>query len=382
MTTEDQNQLERYKLRISERIATSIGYPFAIDFNYEELYSMLGYHLNNVGDPYIESNYDGNTHEMEREVIDFFGDLFSAPRENRWGYVTNGGSEGNLYGLYVARELYPQGMVYYSESTHYSAQKNVHLLNMPSIVIRATEGGEMDYDDLRASVQLHRNRPAIILANIGTTMTEAKDSVSTIRQILKELAITSSYIHCDAALAGTYLALLDDNAPFNFKNGADSIACSGHKFIGTPIPCGIIIVRKNYKDRIGRPVPYIGSLDSTISGSRSGHAALFLWYAIKKMGKEGLLMRAKKSLDLAHYAEQKLNGLGIPATRNVNAMTVVIPQPSEQICQKWQLATDNGHSHFICMPGISKNTIDNFIEELSRDLKYGILPAKQQNVKA
>lgn len=98
----------------------------------------------------------------------------------------------------------------------------------------------------------------------------------------------------------------------------------------------------------------MGSLDSTISESRSGYTALFLWYAIKEMGKEGLLMRAVKSLELAPYAEQRINDLGISAKRNVNVMTVVIPQPPEQICQKWQLATDNGYSHFICMPGILK----------------------------
>jgi histidine decarboxylase len=48
---------------------------------------------------------------------------------------------------------------------------------MPSIVIRTNQKGEMDYDDLKDTVQLNRQRPAIILANIGTTMTEARDDI-------------------------------------------------------------------------------------------------------------------------------------------------------------------------------------------------------------
>jgi hypothetical protein len=82
---------------------------------------------------------------FEREVVSFYADIFNAPANNHWGYVTNGGSEGNLYGLYLARELYPNGIVYYSEATHYSVQKNLHLLNMNSIVIRSQPNGEMAF---------------------------------------------------------------------------------------------------------------------------------------------------------------------------------------------------------------------------------------------
>ena len=63
-------------------------------------------------------------------------------------------------------------MVYYSEATHYSIQKNIHLLGMDSITIRANEMGEMDYDDLEVTIQMHRHQPAVVLANIGTTMTD------------------------------------------------------------------------------------------------------------------------------------------------------------------------------------------------------------------
>lgn len=360
----DAKRLQCYMKKAVERSKYFIGYPIAQDFDYSELYPLLSLPLNNVGDPQVESTYDLNSRSIEREVVDFFAELFKAPVNNNWGYVTNGGSEGNLYGLYVARELYPNAVAYYSEATHYSVQKNIHLLNMPSIVIRSQSNGEMDYEDLEQVIQLHRHQPAIIIANIGTTMMEAKDSVPAIRAILQRSAIKNHYIHCDAALAGTYLALLDDANDFDFSYGADSIAISGHKFIGSPIPCGVVIVKKNYRDRIGKTIPYIGTIDTTITGSRNGHSPVFLWHAVKRMGREGLKRRAIQSLAMADYVVQQLNSIGCKAWKNKNAITVVFSAPSKTLCHKWQLATEGEYTHLICMPGISKEKIDEFLYDM------------------
>src|SRR5436305_279968 len=127
MKMHEKERLTDYMNKVVQRSKNFIGYPIATDFDYTDLYPLLKYPLNNIGDPLIESTYDLNSRSIEREVIEFFAELFNAPINNNWGYVTNGGSEGNLYALYVARELYPNGMVYYSEATHNSVQKNIHL---------------------------------------------------------------------------------------------------------------------------------------------------------------------------------------------------------------------------------------------------------------
>ncbi len=355
-------KLNLFLEKVKARSENYIGYPAATDYDIKELYPLLDYSLNNVGDPYVQSN-DMHSKEFEREVIEFFSELFNAPADNHWGYVTNGGSEGNLYGLYLAREIYPTGMVYYTEATHYSVQKNIHLLNMESIVIRSQANGEMDYQDLEATLQMNRHRPVIILANIGTTMTEAKDSVPTIKACLNKYAIKSSYIHCDAALSGVYLSLLGFK-DFDFSHGADSIAISGHKFLGSPITCGLVLVKKSYKDRIGKAIPYIGTLDTTITGSRSGINALIIWYILKKLGKEGLIKRAHECLDNAMYLREHLNAIGINAWSNPNALTVVFPKPAIEICKKWQLATDADIAHVICMPGVTKEKLELFVADM------------------
>lgn len=364
LTTEDTQELEKLYETIQSKTATVLGYPVAMDFDYSELYRFLKYPINNIGDPFIESTYGIGTRAMETEVLDFFAKIFRAEPGEWWGYVTNGGSEGNMYGLYLARELFPKAMVYYSESTHYSVQKNLHLLNMPNIAIRTQENGEIDYADLHDTIRMNRNMPVIVFANIGTTMTEARDDVKKIKNIFKDLAIHHCYIHADAALSGAYSPFVEPRPAFDFADGVDSIAVSGHKFIGSPIPCGIVLVKKVHRDRIANSVAYTGTADTTITGSRNGITPLFLWYAIKRYGIEGLKQRTEKCLQVAEYAEEQLNKLGLNAWRNTNAITVIFTEINKELRLKWQLASDNGNTHLICMPGITEERIDLLIKDI------------------
>lgn len=368
LSAENRDKLQQLRDKLKASNEYALGYPVAKDFDYSELTEFFQFPINNIGDPFEHGTYGVESHAIEREVVAFFADLFRANPQDYWGYVTNGGSESNLYGLYLARELYPKGMVYYSESTHYSVQKNLHLLNMPSIVIRSNENGEMDYNDLRETLRMNRHKPAIILANIGTTMTEGRDNVGSIKTILRDMAIKNHYIHADAALVGSFAAFLEPRPSFDFADGADSIAISGHKFIGSPIPCGVIVAKRSNRDRIARGISYIGGSDTTISGSRNGHSPLFLWYAIQRLGKAGFKARLQHSLSVAEYLHQKLHEMGIQAWRNTNALTVVFPMPSPEIQRRWQLATSEGISHVICMPNVTFDQIDAFLKDLRSSL--------------
>ncbi len=126
------DRLDELYESIQRESGTFVGYPCTGHIDYSDLYRFLRYPINNVGDPYAPSTYRVNTKEIEREVLSWFADLTHADKGTYWGYVTNGGTEGNLYGLYLARELMPEGMVYYCEETHYSVSKNLRLLKMPS----------------------------------------------------------------------------------------------------------------------------------------------------------------------------------------------------------------------------------------------------------
>jgi histidine decarboxylase len=358
------NQLNELLAQVKETTEYFLGYPVSKDFDYSELMPFLQYPMNNLGDPFVKSTYKVDSRQMEREVVHFFAELFRADQDNVWGYVTNGGSEGNLYGLYVARELYPNAMVYFSEATHYSIQKNVTLLNMEYVIVRSQENGEIDYSDLKEAIRYNRHRPVVVVANIGTTMTEAKDNIATIKELVSEMAIEKHYIHADAALAGGFAPFVTPRPSFDFVDGCDSISVSGHKFIGSPMPSGVVIVKKDNRDRIAKKIAYIGSSDATITGSRNGHSPLFLWYAIKKLGMEGFAKRTAHSLQVAEYTQKRLNEIGVKAWRNPNAITVVFPSPSDDVRSKWQLATEKGNSHIICMPNVTTVQIDEFVSDV------------------
>ena len=364
LSSAHQQRLDNLLQRLRQASGLELGYPTAFDLDYSVLAEFLTVSLNNCGDPFMPMNYQVNSHDFEREVVAFFAEMTRAPQQQWWGYVTNGSTEGNLYGLYLARELLPEGIVYFSQDSHYSVSKNLHFLNMRHIMIRSQENGEIDYDDLRETIRIRRDAPPIVFANIGTTMTEARDDVGRIRSILDDLAIEQRYIHSDAALCGGYAAYLDPRPAWDFADGADSIAISGHKFFGTPIPCGVVLAKRAHVERIGHSVAYIGGMDTTITGSRNGLTPLMLWYVIHALGDAGLKQRLEVSLATAAYAEQQFNQAGIAAWRNRAALTVIFPQPSSMVCSKWQLASANGSSHVVCMPHVTRAQVDELLQDI------------------
>ncbi len=357
-------RLKALQDKLDGMLHESMGYPVAFDFDYSELAPFLAYSLNNVGDPFSPMTYRLNTHDFEREVLGYFAELTRAPEDEWWGYVTNGSTEGNLYGLYLARELHPECIVYFSQDSHYSVAKNLHFLGMRNIMIRAQPNGEIDYADLEETIRIRRDATPVIFANIGTTMKEGRDDLATIYGIFDRLALETHYVHCDAALCGGYAAYLEPRPSWDFADGADSISISGHKFIGAPIPCGVALAKKANVDRIAHAIAYIGGRDTTISGSRSGFSPLMMWYALRKLGKAGLVKRLQHCLDTASYAEQRFKRAGILAWRNPNAITVVFARPAEEIISKWQLATQGDSSHIICMPHINKQQVDALIADI------------------
>ena len=365
LQAEAQQRLDELESKFEALAGHFLGYPTNQDFDYSALLPFLSYNVNNVGDPFHESGFRTNTHDIEREVIGHFADLMRLHDDEAWGYVTNGGTEGNMYGMFLARELFPDGIVYFSEDTHYSILKITRVLRTRNIMIKSQTSGEIDYDDLYESIRINRDVPVIFMANIGTTMKGAIDDVRRVREIFEALAITQHYIHGDAALSGMILPFVDDPQPHTFADGFDSISISGHKLIGAPIPCGVVLSRKEYVARIARSIEYIGAMDTTLTGSRNGITPLMLWLAWERYGIEGFRELVANMLGVAAYAVERFNSLGIPAWRNRNSATVVFPRPPADIIEKWQLAPYEAIAHLITMGHVTREQIDQLGDELA-----------------
>ena len=91
-----QERLRGFHQDVTQLADSLVGYPVSQDYNYPEIAPFLEFSLNNVGDPFGESYYRENTFAFEREVIAFFQRQLRAPEGETWGYMTAGGTEGNL----------------------------------------------------------------------------------------------------------------------------------------------------------------------------------------------------------------------------------------------------------------------------------------------
>jgi histidine decarboxylase len=57
--------LSSFKRKIKHRSKHHLGYPLNQDLDYAALEELMQYSLNNLGDPFIESNYGVHSREFE-----------------------------------------------------------------------------------------------------------------------------------------------------------------------------------------------------------------------------------------------------------------------------------------------------------------------------
>jgi histidine decarboxylase len=346
--------------KVKEELKTFIGYPLNAAYDYSGVIKSFLLNMNNIGCPFTHSTLKINTKDVELEVLEFFAQLWGICTSNIWGYITSSGTEGNLQGIYVGREFLGNKPVFYtSRESHYSIFKIARLLDLDMKVIQTSETGEMDYKDFEDKLSQNLDRPVLINANLGTTMKCAIDDTREIYRVLKKYKKHNDYyLHADAALMGFVLPFIEKD--LFFKNHIHSIAISGHKFLGIPFPCGVFLMEKRFLAKVSTAVEYIGTIDCTISGSRSGHSPLFFKHIIDTKGIDGFKKDIEACIENAEYLAEKLPN----AWRNQNSIIVVFPKPADDIVHKWQLATSENVSHVVVMPHVTKELLDDFIVDM------------------
>lgn len=225
--------LQAYDKFLQLRSSAHMGYPYNLMYDHSELHNFMRYSINNLGDPYVPSNYGVHSRQFECAVIDFFARLWKMDPDSYWGYVTTSGTEGNLHGILLARECHPDGILYTSNETHYSVFKAARYYRMDLRSIPTLPMGEINYDILAKELDQNRDYPAIINVNIGTTVKGAVDNLDRIIDILTTLEIPREryHIHCDGALFALMMPFIDNAPEISFQKPIDSIAVSGHKMV-------------------------------------------------------------------------------------------------------------------------------------------------------
>jgi histidine decarboxylase len=148
-------------------VARCTGYPYNLDFDYGALAQLQHFSINNLGDPFIESNYGVHSRQFEVGVLNWFARLWELEKDEYWGYITNCGTEGNLHGILVGREVLPDGILYASRDSHYSVFKAARMYRMEAVKVDTLISGEIDCTDLKRKLTEGRDKPAILNVNIG-----------------------------------------------------------------------------------------------------------------------------------------------------------------------------------------------------------------------
>ncbi|MYS81500.1 pyridoxal-dependent decarboxylase [Embleya scabrispora] len=237
-----------FRSHIDTQTRNFAGYQVTSDLDYRpRLAHYLDRHLNNVGDPFQSSSYTLNSKVLERAVLDYFASLWHAkwPHDERdpesyWGYLlTMGSSEGNLYGLWNARdylagkrlrahdrgtgvltyEQAPKGeehgpnafhpIAFFSEDTHYSLTKAVRALAIDTFhavgstrypnenplrpgapwptEVPSTADGAIDIERLATLVRFFacRGYPILVSLNYGSTFKGAYDDVAAVARTVR-----------------------------------------------------------------------------------------------------------------------------------------------------------------------------------------------------
>lgn len=349
-----------------------------------------------------------------------------------WGVLTNGGTDSNMHGVYYGRKYLEdvaaqmgldqarrKPILYVSEEAHYSVRKLGDILQIETRMIRAIPfdrsrhlrgnellpdnyppNGQMDVDDLRQ--KMDPTRPALIAIAIGGTFKGAIDDQKAIDAVIREVNPPCVYRHLDAALFGGYLPWLDDVSEKEVdaftaarrgdqpsqtpaipeylkpicdvlnqqKQGFDSIAVSGHKFIAMNEPLGIFVCRKEVLDHLHTySVPYLNGVIPTISCSRSGFDCLKLYWRIMTTGPDGFRAETKHVLKMTHLLMDRLHEAGVPTFVNPYSTTVLIPKPSDSVVHRYAMACseypDLGSlAHVVVMQFFTEELIERLVNDI------------------
>lgn len=346
--------------------------------------------------------------QAEIEILYMFADYFNFSRELIRGYVTSGGTEGNLAGLWWAREYLinkskeknnqskQNPILYISDQAHYSILKIANILNLEYQLIQTDQNGCIDADFFSAAVdQLMKQdpvRPLIICATVGTTQLGGIDPIPEMKMILEKKVGNRGglySIHIDGALLGAVLPVIkpfgEINSIFDY---ADSIAISGHKFLGTTLICGVVLTKKSilessylHKDI---SVNYVGGIqDTTVSGSRSGLLVFEMHNAMHELDLHGNLKRLKKlvnqCLENAKYLAYEL-GLLVGkenVIHNSKQFVVVFPAPlskiaNDDLVNHYGLMTVDGNRLGVCtLAPVDTLLIERFLNDYKKATQNG-----------
>ncbi len=340
-----------------------------------------------------EKGFSG-VQQVERDLIQMTGHLLGA--DNVDGYVTSGGTEGNIMGLWIGRQWLRNRVdtngdgrvaVMASAASHYSLRKGCALLDLGEgrwqgegrsrrflpmkdgnglHLVRSHADGAIDVEALEWEIRRLRMeldiRRFIIFLNAGTTLTGSSDDATAVGLLIDSLrhefqGCVEFYIHVDAAYGGMVIPFLDPSGTWIFRvPQVSSAVVDPYKMGLAPMAQGIFLARKSGEDRLSRdglqrfierPTGYVNeAFDDTLIGSRNGAMALSCWAIFRQQGFAGFKQLHERSKVKAQDLHRDLSYIDrmelLP--QHLNMVAFLLPECwSDELCHEFDMTIVHRH---------------------------------------
>lgn len=405
------------KFRINSRLAVSLADVYTGDFNLTvgvlrskvnryavEIYrKFVLANPNNIGNWSIEVPIFG-TRQLEYEVIQKLINLYKGKNQNLEGYITSGGTEGNLYSVWVGKTFVTkqydihQICLLKTNLTHYSIDKACLICSIKYIDIPLNQKTwSMDPIALEIEIKKQINKGVygfIISLTFGYSETGTCDDLKSINTVIQKLKRRykklSVSIIIDAAFNGLIEPFItNDFRPFISKD-VHVFSTDFSKFTAIPYPAGAVLYRKQLRKIIERKVPVFPMPDNTLLGSRPGASVAAIWGVIHHFGISGYKKIINNQIKVKDYFINKILKI-FPNVEIINdphslVCGIIINKKndekfSDQVENKYLLYAkralikfSNGQTRniriykFFFLPHITKRTIDEVILSIKNSI--------------
>jgi aromatic-L-amino-acid/L-tryptophan decarboxylase len=263
------------------------------------LAELLAATLNSVG--FLWRTAPAST-ELELLVCDWVAQLIGLPAG--WhGHIEDTASTSTLAALIAARHTTGRNVVVCSEHAHSAADKAARMLGMELRKVPADDAFRMRADALEL------DDVAAVVATVGTTSTT---SVDPLPAIAERCAATDTWLHVDAAYAGSAMVCPELRWAFEGIEHADSLCVNAHKWMWTPMDCSLLWTSRpaEFRDAFSLVPEFLRTTDEGVLNlSEYGPAlgrrfrSLKLWAVLRCYGAEGLRRRIREAIRLAELFE-------------------------------------------------------------------------------
>ena len=241
--------------------------------------------------------------ELEGLVLDWVAQLLGLPAG--WhGHIEDAASTSTLAALIAARHTTGRNLVVCSEHAHSAVEKGARMLGME---LRKVPGD----DEFRMRVDaLDLTDVAVVVPTVGTTSTASVDPVPAVADICER---TGTWLHVDAAYAGSAMVCPEHRWAFAGVERADSLVINAHKWMFTPMDCSLLWTSRpaDFRAAFSLIPEFLRTPDAedALSLSEYGPAlgrrfrSLKLWAVLRCHGRAGLQRLIREHVRLAALFE-------------------------------------------------------------------------------